>query len=90
MRTSKEIRNLKTREDKCWKVIDQLIASMDRKQVPSVVRLAAAEFVLSRLYPQKIEGKLFESHNHFTLIMPNGHTGKHILPETVPSRISDE
>lgn len=53
MRTSSEISNLRSREPKAWKVIDQLMAESDRKKVPAAVKFAAAEFILSRLYPEK-------------------------------------
>lgn len=50
-KTAKEIRNLNAREDKAWRVIDQCLGN--KKGIPAKVRLAAAEFVLKRLYPEK-------------------------------------
>lgn len=53
MRRSSEISALKTREPKAWKVIDQHLR-LDVKGIPAKVRQAAAEFILKRLYPEKV------------------------------------
>lgn len=52
-KTAQEIRNLKSREAKCWRVIDQLLSPKKEDKVPAIVRFAAAEFILKRLYPEK-------------------------------------
>jgi len=51
MRRSSEISALNVREKKAWKVIDYHLR-LDTK-VPAVVRQAAAEFILKRIYPEK-------------------------------------
>lgn len=53
-KTSKEIRELNTREAKAWRVIDQLLADRKDKKVSAMVRLEAAVFILKRLYPEKM------------------------------------
>jgi hypothetical protein len=52
-KSASEIRELNTREKKCWRVIDQLLSPKLGEKVPAIVRFAAAEFVLKRLYPEK-------------------------------------
>lgn len=52
-KSSSEIRNLKTRELKCWKVIDHHLRMDKSSTVTDKVRQAAAEFILKRLYPEK-------------------------------------
>ncbi len=58
MRRSSEISALKIREKKSWRVIDQYLAESDRKKVNAKTKLEAAVFVLSRLYPQKLEQEI--------------------------------
>ena len=55
-KTAQEIRELSSREAKAWRVIDQYLITKSRKdgaKIPAVVKLAAAEFILKRLYPEK-------------------------------------
>ena len=50
------------REEKAWRVVDQLLSD---RNPDKRVKLRAAEFILSRIYPEKheIEGAI--THNHF-------------------------
>lgn len=52
-KTAQEIRELNSREAKAWKVIDQILSPKREEKIPAIVRLAAAEFILKRLYPEK-------------------------------------
>lgn len=53
MRTSSQIRNLASREEKAWKVMDYFLST--NKKAEAKCRLEASKFILSRLYPEKIK-----------------------------------
>ena len=66
-KTSSEIRNLNTREAKCWRVIDQYIGKQRKDvKIPAATRLEAAIFVLKRLYPEKDSGN---GHHAITVVV---------------------
>ncbi len=53
-KSSSMIRNLDLREQKSWNVIDQHLRTDEHSKVPFKVRQAAAEFILKRIYPEKL------------------------------------